>query len=39
MGFLDGTSVKKPTANVVSIPGSGKNPGAGKDNLPQYSCL
>ena len=34
--------VKNPPANagdVGSIPGSGRSPGEGNDNPPQYSCL
>ena len=37
--------VKNPSANAgeardtVSIPGSGRSPGGGNDNLLQYSCL
>ena len=34
--------VKNLSANagdVVSIPGSGKSPGEGNDDLSQYSCL
>ena len=37
--------VKNPPANAgdvrnsSSIPGSGKSPGVGKGNPPQYSCL
>ena len=34
--------VKNPPANageVRSIPGLGRSPGVGDDNLPQYTCL
>ena len=40
-----GSMVKDPLANagdvgnVVSIPGSGKAPGVGNENLLHYSCL
>ena len=38
-------AVKNPPANAgdlrneVSVPGSGRSPGGGHDNLVQYSCL
>ena len=33
--------IKNPPANVDvgSVPGSGRSPGRGHGNLPQYSCL
>ena len=31
--------VKNLPANAGSIPGSGRSPGGGNDNLLQYSCL
>ena len=43
--FPGGITVKNPSANagdirdMDSIPGSGKNPGGGKSNTFQYSCL
>ena len=45
LGFPDSTVVKNPPANAGdigdkdSIPGSGRSPGEGTDNLLQYSCL
>ena len=45
MGFPSGTVVKNPPADagdvrdVGSIPGSGRSPGVGNSNPPQYSCL
>ena len=45
MDFPDGSMVKNPPANggdaedAGSIPGSGRCPGRGNDNLLQYSCL
>ena len=45
MGFPGGTVVKNLPANagdardMGSIPGSGRSPGGGHDNLLQYSCL
>jgi len=45
MSFLGYTVVKNPPANAgatrdaVSIPGSGRSPGAGNGNPLQYSCL
>ena len=44
LGFPGGTVVKNPSTNagdtrdVVSIVGSGRSPGGGNGNLPQYSC-
>ena len=40
--FPSGSVVKNPPANTGdpgSIPGSGKYPGEGNGNPPQYSCL
>ena len=40
--FPSGSMVKNPPANTGdpgSIPGSGKYPGEGNGNPPQYSCL
>ena len=40
--FPGGSVVKNPPANAGDmslIPGSGKSPGEGNGNLPQYSCL
>ena len=41
MGFLGGSVIKKPLANVDvgSIPASGRSPGEGNGNTLQYSCL
>ena len=45
MGFPGNSVVKNPPANAgdirdtVSIPGSGRSPGGGHGNPPQYSCL
>ena len=42
LGFPCGTEVKNSTANAEdtgSIPGSGKSPGVGNGNSPQYSYL
>ena len=42
MGFQGGSVVKNPPANAGYaglIPGSGRSPGEGNGNLPQYSCL
>ena len=42
MGFPGGSVVKNSSANagyVGLIPGSGRSPGEGNGNLPQYSCL
>ena len=42
MGFPDGSVVKNPTANSEDAgltPGSGRSPGGGNVNLPQYSYL
>ena len=45
MGYPAGSVVKNLPANVgdegdtSSIPGSGRSPGVGNDNLLQYSCL
>ena len=45
MGFPYGSVVKNPPANAGDegdmglIPGSGRSPGEGNDNPPQYSCL
>ena len=42
LGFPCSSVVKNLSANagdVVSIPGSGKSPGEGNDDLSQYSCL
>ena len=45
MGFPGGTVVRNPPANAGgvrdagSIPGSGRSPGEGNDNLLQYSYL
>ena len=41
-GFPGGSVIKNPPANtgdVGSIPGSGRSPGEGNGNPPQYSCL
>ena len=41
-GFPDGSVIKNLPANagdVGSIPGSGRSPGGGNDNLLHYSCL
>ena len=44
LGFPGGTVVKNPSTNagdtrdVVSVVGSGRSPGGGNGNLPQYSC-
>ena len=44
-GFLSGSVVKNPPANIgetrdsVSIPGSGRNTEGGNGNPLQYSCL
>ena len=44
-GLLSGSVVKNPPANagntgdVVLIPGSGRFPGGGNGNPPQYPCL
>ena len=40
--FPGGSVVKNPPASAGDmslIPGSGKSPGEGNGNLPQYSCL
>ena len=40
--FPGGTVVKNPPANagdLGSVPGSGRSPGGGNGNPPQYSCL
>ena len=42
LGFPGGSVLKSPPASaegVGSIPGSGRCPGEGKGNPPQYSCL
>ena len=45
MGYPAGSVVKNLPASVgdegdtSSIPGSGRSPGVGNDNLLQYSCL
>ena len=42
MGFPGGSDGKESTYNVGdlgSVPGSGRSPGEGNDNLLQYSCL
>ena len=42
MAFAGGSAVKNSPANAGdadSIPGSGKSPGKGNGNTPQYSCL
>ena len=45
MGFPGGTVVKNLPANtgdtrdMGSIPNSGRSPGVGSGNLPQYPCL
>ena len=42
LGFPGGSVVKNPPANAGdtgSIPGSGRSPGKGNGNPPQYSCL
>ena len=42
MGFPAGSDGKESACNVVdlgSIPGSGRYPGEGNGNPPQYSCL
>ena len=44
MGFLGGTSGKEAAnaggaEDMGSIPGSGRSPGRGHSNPPQYSCL
>ena len=44
-GFLDGSEVKNSPANAETagdvglMPESGRSPGGGNDNPPQYSCL
>ena len=41
-GFPGDSVVKNPSVtagDVGSIPGSGRSPGEGNDNPPQYSCL
>ena len=41
-GFPGGSVVKNPPANVGDtglIPGSGRSPGGGNGDPPQYSCL
>jgi len=41
MGFPDGSDCKESACNVgdlSSIPGSGRSPGKGNGNPPQYSC-
>ena len=41
-GFPGSTVVKNPSANAgnaSSVPGSGRSPGEGDGNPPQYSCL
>ena len=42
MGFPGGSEVKASACNagdLGSIPGSGRSPGEGNGNPPQYSCL
>ena len=44
MGFPGGVSGKEPAnagdlSDMGSIPGSGRSPGKGNGNSPQYSCL
>ena len=42
MGFPGGSDGKAPTCNVGDmglIPESGRSPGEGNGNPPQYSCL
>ena len=42
LGFPGGSMVKNPPASagdLSSIPASGRSPGEGNGNLPQYSCL
>ena len=42
MGFSGGSAVNNLPANTgdtSSVPGSGRSPGKGNDNLLQYSCL
>ena len=45
MSFPGGSVVKNlptnagDTGDVGAIPGSGRSPGGGNGNLPQYSCL
>ena len=44
MGFLGGTSGKEAASaggaeDMGLIPGSGRSPGRGHSNPPQYSCL
>ena len=42
VGLPSCSVVKNPPANAgdsSSIPGSGRSPGEGNDNPPQYSCL
>ena len=42
MGFSGGSAVNNPPANTgdtSSVPGSGRSPGEGNNNLLQYSCL
>ena len=42
LGFPDGSDGEEPACNAGdpgSIPGSGRSPGKGNDNLFQYSCL
>ena len=39
-GFPGGSVVKKPSAgDAGQTPGSGRSPGEGNGNPPQYSCL
>ena len=42
MGFSGGSAVNNLPANTgdtSSVPGSGRSPGKGNDNLLKYSCL
>ena len=42
LGFPGGSEVKASACNAGDlglIPGSGRSPGEGNGNLPQYSCL
>ena len=41
-GFAGGSAVKNPpadTGDMGLMPGSGRSPGEGNGNPPQYSCL
>ena len=39
MGFPGGSDSKESTGDWSSVPGSGRFPGEGNGNPPQYSCL